>query len=118
VPKSRPAQAEPQAAKEEIPAEYMDLLATPIEAESAPTATSTKPERKDIEKEIAVHVARETVSELLEKMNITASVSAVLKDPEDDRSKPTLWVDVIGQDLSISSDPGQRPSTHCSTSLP
>ena len=34
-------------------------------------------------------------------MNIHASVSAVLKEPEDDRSRPTLWVDVIGQDLSI-----------------
>jgi spoIIIJ-associated protein len=98
--RTRPAQVEPEV-EEEMPAEFMDLLATPIEAEPAAAAAAARPESKDIEKEIAVHVARETVSELLEKMNITASVSAVFKEPEDDRSKPTLWVDVIGQDLSI-----------------
>lgn len=93
-------QVEPEA-EDEMSTEFMDRLATPLETETSATSTSVRPERTDVEKEIAVHVARETVSELLEKMNIDASVSAVLKEPEDDRSKPTLWVDVIGQDLSI-----------------
>ncbi len=96
----KPVQVEPEV-EEEMSTEFMDLLATPIEAEPISTPAAVRPERTELEKEIAVHVARETVSELLEKMNINATCSAVLKEPEDDRSRPTLWVDVIGQDLSI-----------------
>lgn len=55
----------------------------------------------DLHSEIALHVAKETISELLEKMKVDADVNAHFMEADDERSKPTLWVDVQGQDLSI-----------------
>lgn len=87
--------------EEELPAEFVELLAAegaeeiPAKSEAAPQALT------DLQSEIALHVAKETVSELLDKMRVDAIVSVQFKDPDDERSKPTLWVDVQGQDLSI-----------------
>jgi spoIIIJ-associated protein len=88
-------------AEEDLSAETIDVLATRVEPESPVTKAPPQSTVMDVPSEISVHVARETVSELLEKMNIDASVSVVMKDPEDERSRPTLWVDINGQDLSI-----------------
>jgi len=51
--------------------------------------------------ESALRVARETVSELLEKMKVHAQVTAHFGEPDDARSKSPLIVDVNGDDLSI-----------------
>lgn len=68
----------------------------PIASASAPVAVA-----KAVPDEIMMHVARETVIELLEKMHVTADVTAEFKEPDDEHSKPTLWVDVRGDDLSF-----------------
>ena len=73
---------------EAFPAE--EITATPVE--TAPISM------KD---DLALHVARETVSELLERMNIKAQVKTHLgqKDERDD-SLP-IYVDIQGDDLSV-----------------
>ena len=53
------------------------------------------------EEEIILHVARETVEELLERMNVRARVSVQRLQPEDDRDRAPIQVDVRGDDLSI-----------------
>ena len=53
------------------------------------------------EEELTLHVARETVEELLERMKVRARVSVRRGEPEDDRDRVPVLVDVRGDDLSI-----------------
>jgi spoIIIJ-associated protein len=53
------------------------------------------------EENITLHVARETVEELLEKMQVKATVVVYLGEPDDARSKTPVCVDINGKDLSI-----------------
>lgn len=53
------------------------------------------------EEEIILHVARETVEELLERMKVRASVTVRRGDAEDDKDRVPVQVDVRGDDLSI-----------------
>lgn len=56
---------------------------------------------KSIQEDITLHVAQETVSELLEKMKVNAEVSASFGEPEDARSRIPVRVEIQGNDLSI-----------------
>lgn len=51
--------------------------------------------------EEAQSVALSVVEELLERLKVQASVSTEIIPAEDERSKPLVWVDVRGNDLSI-----------------
>ena len=51
--------------------------------------------------DIALHIAKETVIDLLDRMHIDAEVNAYIAEPDDDRSRRPVWVDVSGDDLSI-----------------
>ena len=51
--------------------------------------------------EMVLTVARETVFELLQKMKVNAEVVAYYGEPDDDRSRTPVCVDIKGQDLSI-----------------
>jgi spoIIIJ-associated protein len=51
--------------------------------------------------EITLHVAQETVSELLEKMHIQADVSASYGEVDDVHGTRAILVDITGKDLSI-----------------
>lgn len=51
--------------------------------------------------EEAQRVALSVVEELLERLKVQASVSTEIIPAEDERSKPLVWVDVRGNDLSI-----------------
>ena len=76
----------------------METAIEPAEAEKQPAAPPAPLSLKD---DIALHVARETVSELLERMNIKAKVSAQVGEmDEHDASLPVL-VDISGDDLSV-----------------
>jgi spoIIIJ-associated protein len=55
----------------------------------------------DEEEETVLRVARETVSELLEKMKVRAQVNARYGEPDEAHSKTPVMVDVRGDDLSI-----------------
>lgn len=59
--------------------------------------------------ENAISIARETVAELLDKMDIQAEVNAHLGESDDSRYRPPIIVDVNGNDLSILI--GQRAET-------
>ena len=56
----------------------------------------TNPENDQV-----LSVARETVTELLQKMKINAEVTAYYGEAEDDRSRVPVHVDIHGHDLSI-----------------
>jgi len=49
----------------------------------------------------ALHAAKQTVAELLQKMRVRARVSAHYLEDDEDRRRTTVWVDVNGDDLSI-----------------
>jgi spoIIIJ-associated protein len=55
----------------------------------------------DEAQELILHVARETVVELLERMGVFAEVSAHFGEPDDTRGRAPVLVDVNGKDLSI-----------------
>ncbi len=66
----------------------------------SPPAQAT-PRAKSVQEDITLHVAQETVSELLEKMHVKAEVTASFGEPEDARSRIPVRVDIRGNDLSI-----------------
>ena len=51
--------------------------------------------------DITLHVARETVEELLDRMKVKASVTVYHGEPDDDQSRTPVNVDINGKDLSI-----------------
>lgn len=51
--------------------------------------------------EKARQVAYETITDLLKKMNVDASVVTRIVDPEDDKDRPIILADISGKDLSI-----------------
>jgi spoIIIJ-associated protein len=51
--------------------------------------------------EIPLHVAQETVSELLSKMQVQAQVQASYGDVDEVRGKRAILVDITGKDLSV-----------------
>lgn len=54
----------------------------------------------DLEEE-ALHIARETVVDLLKRMHVEADVDSYYAEPDDEHSKAPLWVEVTGKDLSV-----------------
>jgi spoIIIJ-associated protein len=54
-----------------------------------------------VNEEVVLHVAQVTVEELLEKMGFVATVNAYHGEPDDERSRVPLMVDITGDDLSI-----------------
>ncbi len=58
-------------------------------------------EERSVQDEITLHVARETVIELLEKMKVHADVTAHYGEADDAHSRVPIKVDITGNDLSI-----------------
>lgn len=79
-------------AEVEVPEEEMKI--------ELPQAQAS-PRAKSVQEDITLHVAQETVSELLEKMHVKAEVTASFGEPEDARSRIPVRVDIRGNDLSI-----------------
>jgi spoIIIJ-associated protein len=73
--------------------------------ESSPSVPAPEPATMSSEiskeEEIILHVARETVEELLERMKVHARVTVHRGEAEDDRDRAPVLVDVRGDDLSI-----------------
>jgi spoIIIJ-associated protein len=73
-----------------------------IELPQAPEFESfAEQEAGSEEQDLVLRVSSDVVRELLSKMKVHATVSAHLVAPEDEHSKPLVWVDVRGNDLSI-----------------
>lgn len=88
---------------EELPEPEVEPAAPP-----APVVVEAAAAEKPAAPQIAVEpdpevlqVARETVEELLEKMHVQARVTARYAELEDERDRPSVLVDVRGDDLSI-----------------
>ena len=69
------------------------------EAVNQPESESMIPEADD--EEISLGVARDVVTDLLDKMKVKATISASFREPEDDEDTPVMLIDVEGDDLSI-----------------
>jgi spoIIIJ-associated protein len=79
----------------------------PSPAVSQAVSPATQPEEPTLAQDLTeeqtflLQVARDTVEELLGKMKVRAQVSARFAEPEDERDRPPVLVDVNGDDLSI-----------------
>lgn len=77
------------------------LETAPADAAVSSSAPSPQEAQMTKEEELTLHVARETVEELLERMKVRARVTVRRGDAEDDRDRAPVLVDVRGDDLSI-----------------
>jgi len=68
------------------------------EEEEAVVARPTSVEPED---EYVLHVAEDTVAELLQRMHVRADVSAQFGEPDDLRGRVPVNVEITGKDLSI-----------------
>ena len=80
--------------------------ASQVEVEETPVLdTQEEIQEGEVEldeaQELVLHVARETVLELMERMGIDAEIKAYYGEKDDDRSRVPVKVDVTGKDLSI-----------------
>ncbi len=81
------------------PAEGESIYPEFSEEEPAPKPIRIPP--ANTKEEIPIHVARETVSELLSKMHIQAQVEASYGEIDDVRGTRAILVDISGKDLSV-----------------
>jgi spoIIIJ-associated protein len=85
------------------PAEKITTQLDQPKIDSRPKEEQTSPTGSvgQTEEDITLHVARETVEELLDKMKVKASVAVYFGEPDDTKSKTPVCVDINGKDLSI-----------------
>jgi spoIIIJ-associated protein len=101
-PKPAPASAPVRpAVAPEVAAEPFETVEVLPERTVQVEELEPRTEEQTEEDEIALQVARDTVIELLERMKVRADVTAHYGDPDDDRSRVPLRVEVRGKDLSI-----------------
>jgi spoIIIJ-associated protein len=77
-----------------------------VQRQDAPEEVEEKAEKTPEDEfgddaEMVLDIARQTVEELLERMNVYANVVARFGEPDDARSRVPLMVDIYGDDLSI-----------------
>ena len=94
--------------KQNIPDENEADISLSIDEFLTEEDLETEPEIKPIrippantKEEIPLHVAQETVSELLGKMHIQAEVTASYGEIDDVRGTRAILVDITGKDLSV-----------------
>lgn len=97
-PVSRPVET-PRYAPVEAPRSAPATEPAPAPARPATPVAPAAPVADDAER--TLRVARETVSELLEKMKVKATVTAHFIEPESPNEDQQVLVDVQGDDLSI-----------------
>jgi spoIIIJ-associated protein len=85
--------------EEQVDLEISTPATTTEDAEVVAPQAATR--IKSVQEDITLHVAQETVSELLEKMKVKAEVTATFGEPEDARSRVPVRVEIHGNDLSI-----------------
>ena len=83
--------------KNTVQAESNPVLDLPSTDESSPTPEAPV----SLKDNIALHVARETVSELLDRMNIKAQVVTKLGEADERDASLPILADIQGDDLSI-----------------
>jgi spoIIIJ-associated protein len=76
-------------------------IAFELETEEEPVIKPVRIPPANTREEISLHVAQETVGELLGKMNIQADVTASYSEIDDVRGTRAILVDITGKDLSV-----------------
>jgi spoIIIJ-associated protein len=84
--------------EEEREVEKVEKSAEPVTEKKVQSETS---EEYTDELEIAKNKAEKIVIDLLESMKVNAKVSARILEPEDDRDRAMVLIEVTGKDLSI-----------------
>ncbi len=84
-----------------VPAEESTPEAAPVTPPAEKEGISPQAAEETGEDERALQIVVETVQDLLEKMHVEAEVEAHYNPPEGRHRRPTAWVDIHGQDLSI-----------------
>ncbi len=93
--------------KQDIPEEFDTELSSTNNityGETSEDELTVKPVRippANTKEEISLHVAQETVTELLAKMDIQAEVTASFGEVDDVRGTRAILVDITGKDLSV-----------------
>ena len=93
--------------KQDIPEEFDTELSSTSSIsyeETTEDELTVKPVRippANTKEEISLHVAQETVSELLTKMDIQGDVTASFGEVDDVRGTRAILVDITGKDLSV-----------------
>ena len=95
VRQSMSGEAEPEVSSAIDDGEYVEAA----EEEPAPKPVRIPP--ANAKEEIPLHVAQETVSELLSKMHVQAEVEASYGEVDEERGTRAILVDVSGKDLSV-----------------
>jgi spoIIIJ-associated protein len=96
-----PARVEPAARQKPAPAPAPAPASMAQESVAAPAAPRPAPASMPEDGERTLRVAQETVSELLDKMKVKATVTARFIEAESANEEPQILVDVQGDDLSI-----------------
>jgi spoIIIJ-associated protein len=86
------------APKVEVPAKIEAPEEPEMEAEAGDDFPAVEP---DSDVAVLLNVARDTVEELLMKMKVRARVTVHMGEPEDERDRTPVLVDIRGDDLSI-----------------
>lgn len=83
--------------------DFINEVAQPLDEEGVeePTVTPVRIPAANAKEQIPLHVAQETVSELLLKMHVQAQVEASYGEVDDVRGTRAILVDVTGKDLSV-----------------
>lgn len=84
------------AAKPALGRQRAEVVETPRSSRTQPAETSVA-----VEEDRSLQVAREIVSELLEKMKVSARVETRYGEAEDAHSQAPILVEIYGDDLSI-----------------
>ncbi len=93
-----------QAMPESIDSQIRTLVSEADYTENVEEEPAPKPMRippANAKEEIPLHVAQETVSELLSKMHVQADVEASYGEMDEERGTRAILVDVSGKDLSV-----------------
>jgi spoIIIJ-associated protein len=90
----------PEEYQSETPLSWSDIPEEEV-TEEEPTVKQVRVPPANTKEEIQLHVAQETVSELLGKMQLQAQVNASYGEMDDLRGTRAILVDITGKDLSI-----------------
>ncbi len=99
-----PQPAAPKPATPPPAAPQPEAAATPAPPPKAATPVEpAKPAKPALSEEVEnlLHVSRETVRDLLEKMKVEARVESNYEPPQDGQRRPNINIEIYGDDLSI-----------------
>lgn len=100
--KPRPSATKVETAEPEVPRPAAPVEPTPPKKETKPTAVSPAPPEETLEADQAeAQAALETIQTLLAKMQVTATVTASVSEPDDVTGRRINVINIHGEDLGV-----------------